>query len=80
MSFKTVQKQLQGEGHSKESAGKILGAAAQKAKHPSPQQRKVLRAQGSKRKKTPTRKSGSKAPVKKTAAKSAPPWMSKKAD
>lgn len=75
MSFKTVQKQIQAEGHSKESAGKILGAAAQKAKHPSPKQQKVLRAQGKKR---PAKK---KAPAKKAAPaakKSAPPWMSKK--
>lgn len=58
MSFKTVQKQIQGQGHSKESAGKILGAAAQKAKHPSPKQQKVLRAQ--KRKKKPIKKSSDK--------------------
>jgi hypothetical protein len=58
MSFKTVQKQMMGQGHSKESAGKILGAAAQKAKHPSPKQQKVLRAQ--KRKKKPIRKSSDK--------------------
>jgi len=49
MSFKTVQAKLQNQGHSKESAGKILGAAAQKAKHPSPKQQKVLRAQGKKK-------------------------------
>ena len=74
MSFKTVQKQIQGEGHSKESAGKILGAAAQKAKHPSPNQRKVLAAQGK-----------GKRPVKKAAAKKTstskrptPSWMKKK--
>lgn len=48
MSFKSQQKKLQSQGHSKESAGKILGAAAQKAKHPSPKQKKVLRAQGKK--------------------------------
>lgn len=46
MSFKSVQGQLQKKGYSKKSAGKILGAAAQKAKHPSPKQKKVLRAQG----------------------------------
>lgn len=71
MSFKTAQKQIQGEGHSKESAGKILGAAAQKTKHPSPNQQKVLRAQGKKKRR----------PVKKAAAKktaSAPSWMMKK--
>jgi len=54
MSFKSVQANLQKQGHSKESAGKILGAAAQKAKHPSPKQQKVLRAQ--KKKKRPTAK------------------------
>lgn len=48
MSFKSEAGKLQKQGHSKESAGKILGAAAQKAKHPSPKQKKVLRAQGKK--------------------------------
>jgi hypothetical protein len=48
MTFKSVQGQLQKQGHSKEAAGKILGAAAQKAKHPSANQKKVLRAQGKK--------------------------------
>lgn len=52
MSFKSVQSKLQKQGHSKESAGKILGAAAQKAKHPSPKQQKVLRAQGKKKRKS----------------------------
>jgi hypothetical protein len=45
MSFKSEQGKLQKKGYSKESAGKILGAAAQKAKHPSPAQKRVLRAQ-----------------------------------
>jgi hypothetical protein len=54
MTFKTQQTKLQKQGHSKESAGKILGAAAQKAKNPSAKQRKVLRAQ--KRKKKPIKK------------------------
>lgn len=48
MSFKSEQGKLQKQGYSKESAGKILGAAAQKAKHPSANQKKVLRAQGRK--------------------------------
>ena len=48
MSFKSEQGKLQKKGFSKKSAGKILGAAAQKAKHPSPNQKKVLRAQGRK--------------------------------
>lgn len=48
MSFKTEQSKLQKSGYSKESAGKILGAAAQKAKHPSANQKKVLRHQGKK--------------------------------
>lgn len=74
MSFKSEQSKLQNQGHSKESAGKILGAAAKKAKHPSPAQRKVLGAQGKKRKRSPQRQSGTKAPVKK----SAPPWLMKK--
>lgn len=43
--FKGEQKKLQNKGYSKESAGKILGAAAQKAKKPSAQQQKVLNAQ-----------------------------------
>lgn len=68
MSFKSEQGKLQKKGFNKESAGKILGAAAQKAKNPSPKQRKVLRAQGKKR-----------PPAKKAAAKkSAPSWMDKK--
>lgn len=45
VSFKSEQGKLQKQGYSKESAGKILGAAAQKAKHPSPAQKRVLRAQ-----------------------------------
>lgn len=45
MSFKTEQSKLQKSGYSKESAGKILGAAAQKAKNPSPAQKRVLKAQ-----------------------------------
>lgn len=45
MSFKSEQGKLQKKGYSKEAAGKILGAAAQKAKHPSAKQKKVLRAQ-----------------------------------
>ena len=45
MTFKSEQGKLQKQGHSKASAGKILGAAAQKAKHPSPKQKKVLRHQ-----------------------------------
>jgi|1185.fasta_scaffold55889_1 hypothetical protein len=49
MSFKTVQGKLQKKGFSAETSGKILGAAAQKAKHPSANQKKVLKAQGSKR-------------------------------
>jgi hypothetical protein len=68
VTFKTVQAKLQKQGHSKESAGKILGAAAQKAKHPSANQKKVLRAQGKKR------------PVKKGAPAQGhkpPPWMTK---
>jgi hypothetical protein len=48
MSFKSEQGKLQKKGYSKASAGKILGAAAQKAKHPSANQKKVLRAQGKK--------------------------------
>lgn len=48
MSFKSEQGKLQKQGYSKESAGKILGAAAQKAKHPSANQKKVLRHQGKK--------------------------------
>ena len=48
MSFKGEQTKLQKKGYSKESAGKILGAAAQKAKHPSSAQKKVLRHQGRK--------------------------------
>ena len=46
--FKAEQGKLQKKGYSKEAAGKILGAAAQKAKHPSSQQKKVLRHQGEK--------------------------------
>lgn len=45
VSFKSEQSKLQKQGHSKESAGKILGAAAQKAKHPSAAQKRVLKAQ-----------------------------------
>jgi hypothetical protein len=48
VSFKSEQGKLQKKGYSKESAGKILGAAAQKAKHPSANQKKVLRHQGKK--------------------------------
>lgn len=44
-SFKAEQGKLQKKGYSKESAGKILGAAAQKAKHPSAAQKRVLKAQ-----------------------------------
>jgi hypothetical protein len=73
VSFKTVQKKLQGQGHSKESAGKILGAAAQKAKHPSANQRKVLGAQ--KGKKRPAKKATS-AKKGQPAGKHKPPsWM-----
>lgn len=46
--FKAEQGKLQKQGYSKESAGKILGHAAQVAKHPSAQQKKVLKAQGGK--------------------------------
>lgn len=63
MSFKSVQSKLQNQGHSKESAGKILGAAAQKAKHPSPAQRKVLGAQGKKRKPYKKHRPGEKKPM-----------------
>lgn len=46
MSFKSVQSGIaRKEGISQKSAGKILGAAAQKAKHPSPAQKRVLKAQ-----------------------------------
>lgn len=71
MSFKSEQSKLQGQGHSKESAGKILGAAAQKAKHPSANQRKVLAAQG-KKKRPAGRSAAKKAPAKKAPAKKAP--------
>lgn len=43
--FKREQGKLMGKGYSKESAGRILGAAAQKAKNPSPAQQRVLKAQ-----------------------------------
>lgn len=45
MSFKSEQSKLQKKGYSKKSAGKILGAAAQKAKHPSAAQKRVLSRQ-----------------------------------
>lgn len=45
MTFKGEQKKLEAKGYSKESAGKILGAAAQKAKNPSAAQKRVLAAQ-----------------------------------
>jgi hypothetical protein len=72
MTFKSEQGKLQKKGFNKESAGKILGAAAQKAKSPSPKQKKVLRAQGKKR--TPARKGAAGG----AARKSAPPWADKK--
>lgn len=40
-----AEKSVMAQGHSKESAGKILGAAAKKAKHPSAAQKRVLAAQ-----------------------------------
>lgn len=48
MTFKGEQKKLQGKGYTKKQAGAILGAAAQKAKKPSANQKKVLRRQGKK--------------------------------
>ena len=57
MTFKSEQSKLQNKGYSKESAGKILGAAAQKAKNPSAKQKKVLNAQKPK-KKTAAKKRG----------------------
>ena len=72
MSFKSVAANLQKQGHSKESAGKILGAAAQKAKRPSPAQRKVLGAQ----KKKPFKKKTGSAKKGQPAGRHKPPaWM-----
>lgn len=48
--WKSAEKKIMATGKSKEQAGKILGAAAQRAKNPSPAQKRVLKAQkGSKR-------------------------------
>ena len=48
MTFKSEQNKIaKKQGVSKESAGKILGAAAKKAKNPSAAQKRVLKAQKS---------------------------------
>jgi len=72
MSFKSEQSKLQKRGFSKEGAGKVLGAAAQKAKHPSANQRKVLGAQ---KKKRPVKKATSAKKGQPAGKRKPPAWM-----